>query len=693
MGMWEPGFNHSISPSVAPYGTDPTVPFQNFGTSPPGNAGYLPPPPPPTIGDVAGSGTYTANYYWGQNGIFGPPEHRQAFCAIHMTLIPKGPNRGKVMVWGGNMPVLLRPNGALSSQDWFCQPWSIIDPSSTPNGQPPSSSNPRMQNFLLPLSARGATFVPAGETAQHEWVPTLFCSGHAWSQHGDLVVAGGERVARRADGTVPAAAPLTAAGATATFLFQFYPDLGSQPFIGALSPLYAGSFGYWRPHPQGLMIDRYYPSVTLSQRLALFNPPSEAIVVSGGQSGALALALVAENSYEIYRVEDFFHSAFLVPHPNGATGYFEGPNGGSAVPDEKFELYPRQYVVGNIASGASTVFPMFLAGPEKLGSRTDLNVLPQTPTWDTGMGVGRNPQPLPWDHERHDGATLLMCFPGASGCNVVRLGGGYNLLPQQPVAVATDTAEFCNATAPSGQATWSPLPSASGLDRMPGGPRQFPNAVTLPDGSILVIGGADPALAILSPPDPDLYVDETVLYRPGIGWVEVEGGASPTRRGYHSTAVLLPDGRVFVGGGELRLGPQRAGVDHDYDIYVPHYLIGSPKRPVITNVTAIVGTPLATDGRTPPAHVLHNDELFRVVCSNIDAFSPFDRVVLIAPGSITHHADMSTRYVLLQSQQGANSSERYCGIPDNGTVPRGFYMMFALNSAGIPSVATWIQVQ
>jgi hypothetical protein len=217
---------------------------------------------------------------------------------------------------------------------------------------------------------------------------------------------------------------------------------------------------------------------------------------------------------------------------------------------------------------------------------------------------------------------------------------------------------------------------------MPGGHRQFPNAVVLPDGSILVIGGADNATAT--------YCHTTVLYRAGIGWAEVapDSATSPTRRAYHSCAVLLPDGRVFVGGGEL-LSPQ-SGSEHDYDIYVPHYLQGDPVRPNIADVRDALGVSIGIDQTTKARPVAGGAQVF-VDCDSLDGLASIDRVVLIAPGSITHHSDMSARYVQLPGAHVSNSTMQV-QIPNDGSVPRGFYMMFAVNSAGVPSVAAWIKV-
>jgi Galactose oxidase-like, Early set domain len=71
------------------------------------------------------------------------------------------------------------------------------------------------------------------------------------------------------------------------------------------------------------------------------------------------------------------------------------------------------------------------------------------------------------------------------------------------------------------------------------------------------------------------------------------------------------------------------------------------------------------------------------------------RIVLIAPGSITLHSDMSARYVdVTGSLVGGSPGTMQFQLPaGTGRLPRGFYMLFALNSGGIPSVAEWVKVK
>lgn len=67
------------------------------------------------------------------------------FQAVHMNLIPRGPNRGKVMVFCGAMVVGTLNGGWKNGEEWSFQPWCIVDP---------NSDTPRHLNYLLPLAPR-----------------------------------------------------------------------------------------------------------------------------------------------------------------------------------------------------------------------------------------------------------------------------------------------------------------------------------------------------------------------------------------------------------------------------------------------------------------------------------------------------------------------------------------------------------
>lgn len=86
-----------------------------------------------------------------------------------------------------------------------------------------------------------------------------------------------------------------------------------------------------------------------------------------------------------------------------------------------------------------------------------------------------------------------------------------------------------------------------------------------------------------------------------------------------------------------------------------------------------------------------NQTGFRIDC-DIEAIDAITKIVLIAPGSITHHSDMTARYMELSSV-AESAGTRTFDLPDSRSLPRGYYMLFALNAAGIPSEAVWVKVR
>jgi Domain of unknown function (DUF1929) len=152
------------------------------------------------------------------------------------------------------------------------------------------------------------------------------------------------------------------------------------------------------------------------------------------------------------------------------------------------------------------------------------------------------------------------------------------------------------------------------------------------------------------------------------------GPAQQEDRAYHSTAVLLPDGRVFSGGDDLHpLQPN--GVDSQTDngeIYSPPYLFKG-SRPVIDSAPQAI--------RWGDAFGIHTTS------PNID------KAVLMAPGATTHGFDTNQRYVDLKVLDTIDGRGVDVAAPPSSRVaPPGYYMLFLINTAGVPSVASWVKI-
>jgi hypothetical protein len=149
-------------------------------------------------------------------------------------------------------------------------------------------------------------------------------------------------------------------------------------------------------------------------------------------------------------------------------------------------------------------------------------------------------------------------------------------------------------------------------------------------------------------------------------------------RQYHSTALLLPDGRVLsAGGGICGTCDQVGYLAKNAEIFSPPYLFqadGTPApRPVIDSAPSSLGYQDAVSIATAdPASIR--------------------KVALIRLGAVTHSDNMEQRYVPLSFTAG--SSALTATAPPNANVaPPGPYMLVIVDANGVPSVARIVSLQ
>ena len=217
--------------------------------------------------------------------------------------------------------------------------------------------------------------------------------------------------------------------------------------------------------------------------------------------------------------------------------------------------------------------------------------------------------------------------------------------------------------------------------------RWHANSTLLPDGSVLVTGGS----RVITDSDRNQAVLDAEIWTPTPGPNGPTGPgtwttAAPLKeaRMYHSTAVLLPDGRVLTAGGEEVTQPFVLGQNNhpNAEIYSPPYLFdadGNPRaRPVIMGA---------------PAHVGYG-QLFTVVATT--GGGPVARVTLVRLSSVTHSFNMNQRFLELDKGTGsttAGAASVPVTAPADGSVcPPGHYLLFVLNSSGVPSVGRVVHV-
>jgi hypothetical protein len=220
------------------------------------------------------------------------------------------------------------------------------------------------------------------------------------------------------------------------------------------------------------------------------------------------------------------------------------------------------------------------------------------------------------------------------------------------------------------------------------------NLVLLPSGDALITGGTD-QIGNFSEAEEEEVDGGNFIYNPEL-WHPKTGSAEARwdtlardpyrmKRGYHSNAVLMPDGRVLVGSGNV-------GYDKDPDsswdkvqVFSPPYLFNSSggfaKRIKILGI----GTGNLSWG-----------DITTVVTDSLA-----DSLVLIRAGSATHAFNAEQRFVPLtrcradQTVSEAGGTDHYytIRIPSVAdSVPPGDYMLFAVRSGYAPSIGRWVHI-
>jgi galactose oxidase len=278
-------------------------------------------------------------------------------------------------------------------------------------------------------------------------------------------------------------------------------------------------------------------------------------------------------------------------------------------------LYPRIHLAPNNK--------VFLSGPHDYSRYLD--------TSGTGAWSDVATSMVPF----RGGGTSVMYSPG----NVLILGG--TDLPSSAERIDL------NVATPA----WSFVPPMA-VDRI------WSNATILPDGQVLVTAGG---------------VVETELYNPGTNdFTDMAPAAVP--RAYHSTAALLPDGRVLSMGGD---GLPTA------ELYKPPYFFNGP-RPSIYSA---------------PSILVYNR---RFEIQTYDAYRT-KMVTLVRLTSVTHGFNMNQRFNSLVFNDCADDTGTIglvpapgclaARAPANGTLaPPGHYMLFIVDGDGLPSYGQIVQL-
>ncbi len=204
--------------------------------------------------------------------------------------------------------------------------------------------------------------------------------------------------------------------------------------------------------------------------------------------------------------------------------------------------------------------------------------------------------------------------------------------------------------------------------------RRQNNLTVLADGSVLATGGNSSGATLV---DKDHGVYAAERWDPATGRWSVLDSEDRTRQ-YHSTALLLPDGRVLsAGGGVCGTCDDVGYLEKNAQIFSPPYLYGPDGNPAPR--PTISSAPTATPyGAT-----------FKVTTPDAGSVS---KVALLRLGAVTHDNNMEQRYVPLKEVGRSGSTIRLTSPANANIAPPGVYMLFVVNSAGVPSVAKMVTV-
>jgi len=274
---------------------------------------------------------------------------------------------------------------------------------------------------------------------------------------------------------------------------------------------------------------------------------------------------------------------------------------------------------------------VFNSGPDRITRYLDTN----------GTGAWSQVGFTNYQGSRDEGSSVMYDVD-----KVMIVGGG-----ESP---PTNTAEVIDLSA--GSPTWRNVsPMAF--------PRRHHTAVILPDGQVLVTGGSRGS-GFNNESEPVFAAE---MWNPANERWSTMASAQVTRV-YHSTAMLLPDGRVLSGGG----GGEGGGTSYlNAEIYSPPYLFKGA-RPTISNAPESIGY----------------GERFFVATPNAAGITG---VTWVRLPSVTHAYDMNQRFNRLSFTQAAGGLN--VTAPANGNLcPPGHYMLFILDGNGVPSVAKIVRI-
>lgn len=404
----------------------------------------------------------------------------------------------------------------------------------------------------------------------------------------------------------------------------------------------------WVQTAGNMVSARWYPTL-----VTLGDDSGRVLVVDGSLSNGAA----AVTAVEIYsESSDSFVRVF---------GPLGGPGDTSA--DRGFSwLYPGLHLLPNGQIFHTKVGDRHVGSDET--ALFSFSALEQG-AWTNLTGAASGP-------DRYKGMSALLLRKVAADPDRIVVVGGGDAATQPTIGIIESP--------PTVASTWltGTLPDSL--------PRNDVHVVVLPDSTVFICGGRPPDIPATAAGGGACWI-----YNPAGG---VGAGAFSEmdeleyERRHHAVALLLPSAKVMVTGGGADAGLP-AGVDRIIEVFSPPYLFNADgslaTRPDITSF------PDPDAGQI----VLHGST-FEVGTANPGDIT---NVVLVRPMAVTHSTDTEQRVIQLSFTPGATTLS--VTAPDARVYPygasgghthaiagRGYYMLFILNSAGVPSRAKFIRL-
>jgi hypothetical protein len=270
--------------------------------------------------------------------------------------------------------------------------------------------------------------------------------------------------------------------------------------------------------------------------------------------------------------------------------------------------------------------------------------------WDLHANTVVDVAGLPIPGSRNQSASVIL--PPAQDQRVMIIGGGPYGMHDQMGATASTAIANLRAVVPRYKAA-APLNMA----------RMHACATILPDRSVLVNGGAMMReMAAKATLVAEIYRPS----KPGKGWAMAATSRVP--RLYHSVALLMPDGKVITAGSN----PRRKTEELRIEVFWPPYLFA---------------------GQRPSCTVADTEiEYGAALSATVSDAATVASACLIRPGATTHTSDAEQRLIDLPIQM-TGPTDLTLQIPAKPALaPPGWYLLFVVNGAGVPSVATWVHL-